>query len=212
MGSYYYLIAQLPYLIYGQALPMTSGHFRELCRDLLDAGDNKLLDECSLDPDPDHIDDEQTAYAAAAVPVASDFINSWRTWERALRLHLARFRAQRLKRESRLPADPPQDPMDAAAVARAALAIESPLEAEMYLDKARWNLIESLEGLDHFSQNAVFAYLLKLYLMERHDLFKAEEGFTEYKSLYASILERASAADHRLGEAISTSNESGEPK
>jgi hypothetical protein len=34
----------------------------------------------------------------------------------------------------------------------------------------------------------MYAYLLKLLLMERRMAFKTEEGFNEYKGLYASIL------------------------
>jgi hypothetical protein len=94
----------------------------------------------------------------------------------------------------------------AALAAKAALAIESPLEAELFLDKSRWDAIESLQGIDYFTRNTIFGYLLKLLLMERRSFFKAEEGFIEYKGLYASIMEAAG------GLASVTSIESGEPK
>jgi hypothetical protein len=90
-----------------------------------------------------------------------------------------------------VPADPPDYPADAAAVAKAALAMDSPLEAELFLDKSRWDLIESLQGLDYFGRNTVYAYLLKLFLLERRSLFRAEEGFAEYKGLYAAVMEAA---------------------
>jgi hypothetical protein len=106
-----------------------------------------------------------------------------------------------LKWEGAAPVDPPEDPMDAAAVARASVVIESPLEAELFLDQARWNAIEALQGLQYFSANTIYAYLLKLFLMERRSLFKVEEGFAEYKGLYTAILAAAS-----------TNVESGEPK
>ena len=186
---------------------MSSQHFKELCRESLDKKDLELLEMCSLDPDPSGNNPDGISYGNALPDVSSRFINSWRRYERALRLNLARFRSQQLKRENRAPVDPPQEPMDAAVTAKAALTMDSPMEAEIYLDKARWSAIESLEGADHFSSNTIFSYLLKLYLMERHSLFKAEEGFAEYKSLYASIINQASG-----GEAISTSNLSGEPK
>ncbi len=207
MGSYYYLIAQLPYLIYGQDAPISSGRFKDLCREQLGKKDLKLLELCSLDPAAG-----QAGYARPADPVSSKFINSWKGWERALRLHLAKFRAQNLKRDNAAPVDPPQDPLDTSSAAKTAMTMDSPLEAELYLDKARWNAIDALEGLEHFGLNTVFAYLLKLYLIERHSLFNAEGGFGEYKLLYNSIINQASVADNRLGEAISTSNESGEPK
>jgi hypothetical protein len=107
-------------------------------------------------------------------------------------LNLARFRSVQLKREGGgASVDPPDYPADAAALAKAALAMDSPLEAELFLDKGRWDFIESQQGLDYFGRNTVYAYLLKLFILERRSLFRAEEGFTEYKGLYAAIMEAA---------------------
>jgi len=179
---------------------MTSSDFKALCEQVLKGSrDIALLEACSLDPDANN--NEQPAYAKKPVPTASQFINEWRNWERTLRLHLARFRSQRLKWEGSSPVEPPENPMDAASVARAAVLIESPLEAELFLDQARWNTIEALQGLNYFTANTMYAYLLKLLLMERRALFKAEEGFSEYKGLYTAILAAAP-----------TSVESGVPK
>jgi hypothetical protein len=137
-------------------------------------GEGAVLDACVLDP--------------AALPGASEFLNAWGEWESALRRNLARLRAAKLKREA---VDAPEFPVSAVAAAKAAAAIESPLDAEVFLDQARWNAIESFQGLNYFSENTIYAYLLKLLLMERRGAFKTEEGFSEYKTLYASILEQA---------------------
>jgi len=176
VGSYYYLAAQLPYLVYGQGVPMSSAAFKDLARDMMSSADAAVLDYCTLEP------------AARRTPSA--FINRFWEWESALRLNLARNRAQKLKREG-VAVDAPEYPADAVAAAKTALAMESPLEAEIFLDKARWNAIESLQGISAFSQNAMYAYLLKLLLMERRAAFKTEEGFTEYKALYDAILGEA---------------------
>ena len=178
MSSYYYLAAQLPYLTYGQSVPMSSGAFRELAHKHLSACDAAALDSCTLEPD-----------MLEAAPAASpEFVRNWKEWEKTLRLNLARNRAKKLKREGGLPTEIPDTPFDAAGAARTALAFESPLEAEIFLDKARWDAIESFQGLDAFSENAIYAYMLKLLLMERRTAFSTEEGFTEYKALYAAIL------------------------
>ena len=180
MGAYYYLAAQLPYLIYGQEVPMSSGAFRELARNAMDPGEAKVLDLCTIEPD-------------AGDKTSSDFINNWHQWEEALRLNLARSRSQNLKRENteQRIQDTPEYPSDAAAAAKAVLSMDSPLEAEIFLDRARWSAIENLSGINYFSENTIYAYLLKLLLMERRQAFNTEEGFTEYKTLYASILENA---------------------
>ncbi|MDR0669082.1 MAG: DUF2764 domain-containing protein [Treponema sp.] len=183
MGAYYYLVAQLPSLVYGQEPPMSSVHFLDLARTQLSAEDAALLS--LLEP-------RTGAGPRAEGPSGSGFIDTWRVWERALRLNLARLRASRLKRDGAAPVDPPADPADAAAVAHGALAAaENPLEAEIFLDRARWNAIERFQGIPAFSRDAVYAYLLKLLILERRASFKAETGFAEYKSLYASILEHA---------------------
>jgi hypothetical protein len=129
-----------------------------------------------------------TSYAKPARHVPSAFINRWKEWERTLRLNLAKSRMQKLRREGGT-ADAPEHPADAAGAAKTAMAIESPLEAELFLDKARWDAIEHFQGINNFSVNAMYAYLLKLLLMERRSAFNTEDGFTEYKRLYTAILD-----------------------
>jgi hypothetical protein len=154
---------------------MRSSAFVELCKTKLSSADAKLLDWCVLDP-------------ADGGDVNVPFIDAWRSWERTLRLQLARFRKERLKREG-AGIEPPEYPADAVSAAKAAVGIESPLEAELFLDEARWRAIEAFQGIDYFNANVIYAYLLKLRLLERKALFKAEEGFNEYKALYTAIAE-----------------------
>jgi hypothetical protein len=170
---------------------MSSGAFKDLAKSLLSDHDGALMDLIGLDPQPLKAGEEGGPSYADNVPASgSDFIDRWREWERGLRLNLARHRSIKTKREGGAPVEPPIHPADAAAAAvKAVVATESPLEAEILIDKARWNAIEYLQGIDYFDRNTIFAYLLKLILLERRALFKAEEGFTEYKSLYASILD-----------------------
>jgi hypothetical protein len=185
---------------------MPPAAFKSLCDYQLDPADRVLLDYCTLDGGF-VLREGFPSYGESPEPTPSDFINGWRSWERALRLHLARLRFQRLKPEGGItPAAPPEDMAQAAVAAKTALAIESPLEAELFLDKCRWDVIENLQGIDYFTRNTLFGYLLKLFLMERRSFFKAEEGFAEYKGLYASIMEAAGGLESV------TSIESGEPK
>jgi len=158
---------------------MSSAEFRELARDKMSSAEASVLDYCTLDP------------GFSAPPTHSAFINRWREWEKALRLNLGKSRAQKLKRSevsTRDAADAPEHPADAVTAAKNALALESPLDAEIFLDKARWDAIETFQGINTFSEDAMYAYLLKLLLMERRTAFKHEEGITEYQALYAAIL------------------------
>ncbi|GHV61658.1 hypothetical protein AGMMS49587_06380 [Spirochaetia bacterium] len=184
--SYYYLVAQLPSLSYGQVVPMGSKAFIDLCKTALSAEDAALLDFCTLDP---WSGAPGAAAGTGAESAAPEFFAKWYAWERTLRLNLARYRAARVKRDA--PADVSDYPADAAAAAKAAAAMDSPLEAEIFLDEARWQAIEAFQGLDYFDRNTVYAYLLKLLLMERRSAFRADEGFSEYKGLYAAVMEAA---------------------
>jgi len=177
--SYYYLAAQLPSLGYGQAAPMSSRAFKELAGTLMKAEDAAWLNQCALDP----------GAADSAEKGFPDFLIRWNEWERSLRLNLARLRAARLKRDIFL--DAPDYPMDAVAAAKAASVMDSPLEAELLLDEARWTAINSFQGFDQFDRNTIYAYLLKLLLLEHRAGFSTEEGFAEYKGLYAAIMESA---------------------
>jgi len=192
VGQYYYLVPQLPYLVFGQTPPMTPEAFRELATPLLDGCDAALLDALGSGLKP-------PSGAAAEVSSGSDFIDGWREWERILRLNLVKYRGAKLKREA--PAtEPPVLPSDAVSAASKA-AQESPLEGELTIDRARWHAIDTLlEGSGPFDRNVVFAYLLKLIILNRQALFQTERGFSEYKSLYASILEKSgnlSAGDNK---------------
>ena len=192
MSQYYYLAAQLPGLTYGQNVPMTSVAFAELAREHLAASDAEELERCTLalelPPTDNAAFSSSNEESGAAKEAKSQFVRKWKEWERTLRLNLARNRAKKLKREDGGFAWTADYPFDAAAAARAACAMESPLEAEIFLDKARWDTIESLQGLDIFSMDSILAYKLKLLLMERRMSFNTEEGYTEYKGLYAAIL------------------------
>jgi hypothetical protein len=207
--AYYYLIAQLSSLSYGQPAPMTSAAFKKLAWDGLDPGDRELLDFCTLNPWSEITAGKMPPEEALKLAASSEFIRSWRDWDRALRLNLARYRAPGIKREG--PADVPEYPADAADAAKAAAALDSPLEAELFLDEARWRAVEGFQGIAYFHVNTVYAYLLKLLLMERRSLFRAEEGFAEYKGLYAAVMETAGSGG-LFQAGTPSSNESGEPK
>ena len=206
MGAYYYLVSQLPSLTYGQKPPMLPEAFKELAKSMLSAEDAALLDVVSLDPAPynashgapsgvpsgapsGETSSAGISYASQAPSCGSDFIDGWREWERTLRLNLARQRAVKVKREGVALGEPPIIPADAATAAHGAIAtVDSPLEADIFLDKARWSAIDALQGVNYFDRNTVFAYLLKLLILERRAAMQTETGFSEYKSLYASIM------------------------
>jgi len=179
---HYYFVPQLSTLAYGQPPPMSSAAFREKAAPMMGERDAGLLSELSLDPPP----------AGGEGGAGCGFIDGWREWERALRLNLACLRAARLGREA--PAEAPASPQSAARAAAKAMEAETPLEGEGAIDKARWKAVEALQGSELFHRNTVFAYLMKLLILERQASFQADAGYSEYKSLYGSILGGPGAA------------------
>ena len=167
---------------------MSSEAFKALAREQMGSKDAAVLEYCTLDPAPLVDDEAGSTYSKPPPKTASSLVNNWKKWERTLRLNLAKVRAQKLKRDGKLVIEAPDDPAEAVAAAKSALVMESPLEAELYLDKARWDAIENFQGLNIFSEDCIYAYLIKLLLMERKAMFNAEEGYAEYKRLYAAIL------------------------
>ena len=192
-------MAQLPSLMFEQKPAMSSGTFKALAESLMTEKDSSFFKYLSIDPDSGAASDENTAidseknqslsYAESALSTGCRFIDNWREWERTLRLSLAKQRAVKSGRDVKTVAEPPVLYMDAAAAASKAFDETSPMEAELVVDKARWNAIVEFAGSDYFDQVNVYAYYLKLLLLERRQLFNAENGFSEYKKLYSEIVE-----------------------
>jgi hypothetical protein len=162
---------------------MSAESFRDLARPLIDGKDMALLERLSLEP---------------GKKTGCKLVDDWQDWERSLRLNLAKQREKKINRKSEESSGQQNEThvslpvvlKEASSVAMSAAAHEgTPLEIETYLDKERWATIELLSSYNYFSKNNVFAYYLKLLLLERRQLFNAEIGFAEYKSLYTQIIE-----------------------
>ena len=175
--NYYYFVATLPSISYGDKPPISSEDFREQCKGLLNPDDVEFLKYCYYDP---------KLAVETVQPTGSDFIDLLMLRERVLVLNLAFIRAAKLKRPS--PEDPPHDVPRAEARGKTAFEMEDPLEATIYIDEGRWGALEDMTGLNLFGVNNIFAYLLKLQLLERRQLFEAEKGAANYKGLYDTIL------------------------
>jgi hypothetical protein len=182
--NYYYFVATLPSVSYGDAPPKSAEEFREECAYHLAPRDTALLRYCTYEA-------AVTMAAQAAKPTGSAFIDALLARERTLLLNLAHLRAARLKRQ--LPGEPSRDASGAEIAAKTAFEMGDPLEAEVFLDRGRWDALDALAGLDLFSVNIVYAYLMKLQLLERRQRFDAEKGFAGYKELYDAILNKYNA-------------------
>ena len=176
MSNWYYLMAQLPSFSIEQnaPLPITEKYVTELCSRFLDKKTFLTLKNISLQP------------PVQPIKTGSNLVDAWYSQERQLRLALAQIRALKMKKQFNVPVR--SMPPDVLQVARTATGFESPLDAEMYLVKARINALESLRPLEEFSSDALFAYVLKLKLTLRLNKFNVEKGKSSYQTIYSKIL------------------------
>ncbi|MCR4579630.1 MAG: DUF2764 domain-containing protein [Treponema sp.] len=175
--DYYYLVSQLPNISAAEtkaALPLTGEQFRELAGRFISEDEKKILEKLSLVP-PMELE-----------ATGSAFLDTWYEKERNLRCALAQIRAQKLKKDS-IPL-PPGCTADIVTAARTAVGMDSPLSAEQFLYDYRLRLLDDLRPLDAFSIDAVYAYGLRLILVERMRKFEVENGKTSYHKIYDTIL------------------------
>lgn len=177
MKEFYYLVSQLPDISAAgekSSLPITEKYYRDLCSRFLDENDCAILNELSLE--------------APRMPIetGSKFLNQWYDFERALRHSLSQVRAQKMKKDiGPIPVSCTQDIIQAA---RTAVGMDSPLSAEQYLFEYRLSVLNEIQPLDSFSLDAVFAYGIRLMLVERMKKFDKEKGTDSYHKIYDTIL------------------------
>ena len=173
----YYLISQLPSLdgiSETSALPITEERFSELCDRFLGKRAQEQMKRLTLLPPKD------------LVPSGSSLIDAWCESERDLRLALGKVRAEKMKK----PFDLGNTllPVEHVKAASAAIEIESPMEAEKYLNRYRLEFLETLRPMDGFSEEYIFYYGLKLKLFSRIRQFDKAAGQEAYKNIYNSVL------------------------
>jgi hypothetical protein len=160
--QYYYLVAALPMLRLENELPLTHSEFTEQCRQQLSEEDFiKFSSEsgCRLEAE-------------------------YEAWNTALKNELVKLRSAKLGFEAEESLKDGRIYAGIAELAREIFNQDNPLEAEILMDKMRWNKISDLEALEYFSVEKLSAYALKLKLLERKALFTKEQGNANYRQIY----------------------------
>ncbi len=173
----YYLISQLPSLdgiSENTSIPITEERFTELCNQLLGKRSQEAMNKLTLLP-PKNSESSGSA-----------LIDAWNESERNLRFALGKVRAEKMKKSF----DTANKifPVEYIKVAREAIEIENPMEAEKYLNSYRLEILETLRPMDNFSEDYIFYYGLKLKLLLRIRQFDTKSGEKAYKNIYDSIL------------------------
>ena len=173
----YYLISQLPSLdglSENMPVPITEERFYDICQRILGKKAQNELSKVSLVP--------SRTYEAST----SNVIDSWNRGEHNLRLALGKVRADKLNKQ--FDTENRTFTVDLMQVARTAVEMDSPMEAECFLNRYRLDFLESIRPMDPFSDEFVFYYCLKLKLTLRMRQFDAENGKAAYKNIYNSIM------------------------
>jgi hypothetical protein len=173
----YYLISQLPSLdgiSENTPLPITEERFSELCSRFLSKKAKDSFEKLTLAP------------SRVSENSGNTLIDAWNESERNLRFALAKIRAEKMNKNSDIE-NKSFSPALLQAV-RTAVDIESPLDAETFLNKYRLDFLETLRPADSFSEEFVFYYGLRLKLLERIRKFDSESGEIAYRNFYDSII------------------------
>lgn len=162
MSAYYYFVAALPGLRWGEAPPLSREDFLAQARTWLSAADSAALAAAAAR------DEAVTAHPAGA---------RWWQWETALGNALAAARAARLGRDATpcLRGTEIAESYVRAAV-QEAVKFDDALKAELTIDQLRWQFYEELAAAHSFDFEAALSYVLRLGLLERWARFDVARG------------------------------------
>lgn len=162
-GGYYYLVASLPLMHFGEAPKLASGPFLSRCATQVSAAHYAMLAGVELVQSQPQI----TGLA---------LLDRWHDHERALRNALAVARAQRLGIEPTAHLRHFRPHPALAGFAQQLLALDSPLAADEALDRRRWQFLEELAFGHYFDLEILVIYRLKVLLLERRARFDPAMG------------------------------------
>lgn len=174
MSAYYYAVAALPALSYGESPAMDHGVFLDFLRDQLTPADFSVLEAVRLGV-TEHTRGESSA------------LTRWKQWERTLRNELVRLRASRSKKDSENFIREGEESLGPLKTAKEGFDAENPLEAEERLDKSRWMFLDELEIGHYFDLERLIIYSLKLQLLERKGLRTREEGIKNFSDILEKV-------------------------
>ncbi len=171
---FYYNITALPTIWLGEKVPISEEKFLQFAEDTLQPEDYHVLSKSRL---------------GFSEPTGFVFADQILSWEKELRLELAKARLAKLKFEPPRPLPDSDGRHVLLEKARTALAMDSPLEAECYLNNLRWCFIEEM-GVSHFFDlEALIVYYFKLQIALRQEKFQKDLGREAFEKTYAAVTE-----------------------
>ena len=167
MDKYYFLISELPYLIFGEEPAVTRRYFLEEARKWLYNDDFQSLIQANIN---EFSIDEK---------IIPQVLYEYRFFENKLRSELVLWREARQQGNEYKSILFPQSLVKEG----------NPLQIERNFLFFRWKFIEELEIGHCFDVEAVILYYLKLQILERLFSFNKEKGSERFKQLIESSFE-----------------------
>lgn len=153
MSKYYYLVASLPYLQFGEEAPVSTKDLLEECGKWLSAKDITTIRAAG-------------SFDREAPGGRSSLLKEWKEFESSVREEIALFRASRKKGGD----------FRAREEIKSIVSQKTPLDMEKSLEKMKWDYLEDKEPGFLFDINSLIIYFLKLQILERVDSFDKDKG------------------------------------
>lgn len=173
-NQYYYTVSSLPMLSYDTEKFMSLDEFFDCCETTITEKDFNILKSAKLIPVDDSVSPE---------PV----LEKWNSRERSLRNELVKMRAGKKGVDSEKYIAAGSLETGVIETAREAFGAPSPLDAELILDKSRWEFLEMLEAGHFFDLGKLVIYSLQLQLLQRKARINKEAGKAGFDEIYSSI-------------------------
>ncbi|MCK4912225.1 MAG: DUF2764 family protein [Candidatus Omnitrophica bacterium] len=158
MDKYYYFVAQLPLLIFGQECYASKQHFLEQAKKWLSDKDFVIISGVSLNDFYLREDDNKV-------------LSQYKNFEKSLKKEIESFRKNENRGENYL--------------LNSKLNLEegTPLEIEKALLRLRWKFIEFLEEGHFFDLEILIVYFLKIQILEKLFTFDRDKGTVIFDKL-----------------------------
>ncbi len=166
-------------LFYDSEKFISEEEFFECCETTISENDFKLLKSAKIVPENDQF--------------IHSVLSKWNNWEKSLRDELVKLRAGKKGIDADRFLSGSAGESGVFDLAREAVNYQSPLEAETFLYRARWDYLEMLEAGHFFDLGKLIIYYLQLQLLERKSQINHEKGQQNFKTLYSSILGKEQA-------------------
>ncbi len=172
MRHYYYTVAALETIVLGEKVPISEAQFLQFAEDTMDGKDYKVL---------------LGSRWGLTEPTGLSFADRILSFEKELRLELAKARIFKLDFEPAQALPASDGSYTLLEQVRAALALDSPLDRERFLDHLRWSFLEDMGAGHFFDLEALVVYYFKLQLAFRQEKFQEKLGQEFFEKAYAAV-------------------------